>query len=66
MLGKHSGSHSVIDAYAKIGLILSDLEARSLLDMIRNHATLTKCMPSIDDLKRFYLENAACTGVTPS
>ena len=66
VLGKHSGSHSVIDAYAKIGLILSDIEARSLLDMIRNHATLTKRIPSIEDLKRFYLENAACTDVMPS
>ena len=65
MLGKHSGSHSVIDAYAKIGLIVSDFEARSLLGMIRIHAMLTKRTPSIDDLKRFYLENAACTG-TPS
>ena len=65
VLGKHSGSHSVIDAYAKIGLVLSDLEARSLLGMIRIHAMLTKRTPSIDDLKRFYLESAACTG-TPS
>ncbi len=61
VLGKHSGSHSVIDAYAKIGLILSDIEAHSLLEMIRNHATNTKCVPSIEDLKRFYLENATCT-----
>jgi len=66
VLGKHSGSHSVVDAYAKIGLVLSDLEARSLLGMIRNHATLTKCIPSIDDLKRFYLENASCTNDMPS
>lgn len=65
VLGKHSGSHSVIDAYAKIGLVLTDLEAHSLLSMIRIHAILTKSTPSIDDLKRFYLENAACTG-TPS
>jgi homocitrate synthase NifV len=61
VLGKHSGSHSVIHAYAKIGLILSDLEAHSLLDMIRDHATQTKCIPSTEDLKRFYLENATCT-----
>ncbi len=61
VLGKHSGSHSVINAYAKIGLILSDLEAHSLLDMIRDHATQTKRVPSIEDLKRFYLENATCT-----
>ncbi|ARU32772.1 homocitrate synthase [Sulfuriferula sp. AH1] len=65
VLGKHSGSHSVMDAYAKIGLVLTDLEAHSLLSMIRIHAILTKSTPSIDDLKRFYLENAACTG-TPS
>lgn len=65
VLGKHSGSHSVMDAYAKLGLVLTDLEAHSLLNMIRIHAILTKCTPSIDDLKRFYLENTACTG-TPS
>ncbi|MHB1677765.1 MAG: homocitrate synthase [Sulfuriferula sp.] len=65
VLGKHSGSHSVMDAYAKIGLVLSDLEAHSLLSMIRIHAILTKSTPSVDDLKRFYLENAAFTG-TPS
>lgn len=66
VLGKHSGSHSVIDAYAKIGLMLTDIEARSLLDTIRSHAIQTKCIPSIEDLKRFYLENAACTGSLPS
>ena len=65
VLGKHSGSHSVMDAYAKIGLVLSDLEAHSLLSMIRIHAILTKSTPSVDDLKRFYLENAAFAG-TPS
>jgi homocitrate synthase NifV len=65
VLGKHSGSHSVIDAYAKIGLVLTELEAHSLLSMIRIHAILTKSTPSSDDLKRFYLENAACVG-TPS
>ena len=66
VLGKHSGSHSVIDAYAKIGLQITDSEARSLLDTIRSHAMQTKCVPSIEDLKRFYLENAACTGSLPS
>ena len=66
VLGKHSGSHSVIDAYARIGLMLSDIEAHSLLDMIRSHAMRTKCTPSIEDLKRFYLENAACTSSLPS
>lgn len=60
VLGKHSGSHSVMDAYARMGLALTELEAHSLLSMIRIHAIVTKCTPSIDDLKRFYLENAAC------
>ena len=62
VLGKHSGSHSVMNAYARIGLTLTDLEAHSLLSMIRIHAVLTKRIPSTDDLKRFYLEHAACTG----
>ena len=56
VLGKHSGSRAVIAAYASLGLLLSDIEARALLDRIRRHATETKCAPTSSDLERFYLE----------
>jgi len=58
ILGKHSGSRAVIDAYAKLGLLLSDIEAEVLLARIRDHAVATKNPPTATDLKRFYLENA--------
>lgn len=60
VLGKHSGSKAVADAYARIGLIVSDLEAQMLLYRIREHAVQTKHAPSPADLERFYLEGAAC------
>lgn len=65
VLGKHSGSHAVIAAYAELGLLLTDGEAKLLLLRIRDHATATKSMPSVADLKRFYLESAPCVA-TPS
>ena len=58
LLGKHSGSRSVIDAYAGLGVNLSTDEAESLLARIRLHATLTKRPPTPSELKRFYLEGA--------
>jgi len=58
VLGKHSGSHSVIAAYAALGLLLSDIEARILLGRIRQHAVDTKRAPTASDLERFYLEAA--------
>lgn len=60
LLGKHSGSHSVIDAYARIGVTLSDEEVVRLLERIRDHAVATKRPPSAADLKQFYLEGAQC------
>ncbi|BAP88472.1 homocitrate synthase [Burkholderiales bacterium GJ-E10] len=61
LLGKHSGSHSVIDAYARLGVALSGFEAACLLDRIRSHAVATKRPPTVADLTRFYLEWAQCT-----
>jgi homocitrate synthase NifV len=59
MLGKHSGSRGVIDAYADLGLSLSAGEAEMLLARIRHHAVATKRPPTTAELKRFYLEGAA-------
>jgi homocitrate synthase NifV len=56
VLGKHSGSTAVIQAYAGIGIVLTEFEAKAMLARIREHAVATKRAPSSADLKRFYLE----------
>ena len=58
VLGKHSGSKAVRQAYASLGIFLSSEETRAMLLRIRNHALSTKQTPSPTDLKRFYLEAA--------
>jgi len=58
VLGKHSGSHGVRDAYARLGMQLSAGQAQSLLERIRSHVTLTKRAPTDEELIRFYLEAA--------
>lgn len=55
ILGKHSGSHAVQNAYAAIGLPISEVLAKQLLGSIRVHAVQTKQTPTDADLKRFYL-----------
>lgn len=59
VLGKHSGSHAVIHAYATLGMPVSARQARMLLDRIRDHVTSTKVTPSDEDLVRFYFETVA-------
>jgi homocitrate synthase NifV len=56
VLGKHSGSHAVIKAYADMGLTLSREQAESLLIQVRRHAIQNKRPPAAQDLRRFYLE----------
>jgi homocitrate synthase NifV len=56
VLGKHSGSHAVIQAYADMGMALSREQAESLLQLVRRHAMQTKQPPAMKDLRRFYLE----------
>lgn len=56
VLGKHSGSSAVMQAYAVIGIVLTEFEAKAMLARIREHAVATKQAPSSADLKRFYLE----------
>jgi len=63
ILGKHSGSRGVIDAYARLGMALSEIEAQALLTRIRDHAASTKRSPTATDLKRFYLEHAQCAAL---
>jgi homocitrate synthase NifV len=56
VLGKHSGSQAVRQAYAKLGLVLDDdaLVGRVLLQ-IRDHAMRAKQEPTDDELRGFLL-----------
>lgn len=56
VLGKHSGSHGVRDAYAKLGMQLSAQQAHVLLDCIRIHVAATKRAPTDAELLRFYFD----------
>ncbi|MGV8891536.1 MAG: homocitrate synthase [Burkholderiaceae bacterium] len=60
VLGKHSGSRAVKDAYAKLGMILTDVDAHSMLDKIRAYSMRTKHSPGMQDLTLFYLERVSC------
>jgi homocitrate synthase NifV len=60
VLGKHSGSQAVRQAYAKLGLALTDMQATDILARIRDHAVATKRAPDGEDLQRFYLEFSTC------
>ena len=61
VLGKHSGGKAVKDAYARLGITLTDEEAGLMLIHIRNHAVCTKLPPTHEDLQRFYLEASPST-----
>lgn len=57
VLGKHSGSHGVLDAYARLGLDVDARLAQALLDLIRVHVARAKRPPTDDELLRFFLES---------
>lgn len=54
VLGKHSGTHAVLHAYAEIGLELQREQAGSILGVIRDFVTRTKRTPEVTDLIQFY------------
>ncbi len=54
VVGKHSGAHGVIDAYATMGLNLSHAEARALLPDIRSFAERAKRSPADQELLFLY------------
>ncbi len=54
VLGKHSGTHAVMRAYGKLGLILNRVEAANILGCIRRYVTRTKRTPDTEDLVLFY------------
>lgn len=56
LLGKHSGSHAIIQAYADMGMSLNRDQAEKLLQRVRRYSTKEKQPPSDLDLRRFYLE----------
>ena len=60
VLGKHSGSRAVKEAYGRLGMTVSDSQAHGLLIRIRDHAMRTKNSPNADELARFYLESSTC------
>ncbi len=53
VLGKHSGSRGVIDAYARLGIEVDPVRAQWLLACVRRHVTATKQAPQEPDLLRF-------------
>lgn len=58
VLGKHSGSHAVLEACARLGLYPSDVEVAHIIERIRAYATASKQSPDATQLKAFYLEAA--------
>jgi homocitrate synthase NifV len=54
VVGKHSGSHGVLAAYARMGLTLSPAEARELLPDIRAFAEKAKRAPADQELLFMY------------
>ncbi|MCX7192627.1 MAG: homocitrate synthase [Proteobacteria bacterium] len=54
VVGKHSGAHGIIAAYASMGLNLSPVEARALLPDIRSFAERAKRSPADQELLFIY------------
>ena len=58
VLGKHSGSQAVRQAYGALGVVLDDgALTGQLLTRIRNHAMRVKQEPTADDLRHFLSES---------
>ena len=56
VLGKHSGAHAIIHAYAEMGINLDRRQAEAVLLRVRRHSVEHKRPPADTDLRRFYLE----------
>jgi len=66
ILGKHSGSHAVLSAYAGIGIELDREQAIRLLPKIRRFSSECKRAPTGFELQRFFRElDAVAIGVEP-
>lgn len=53
VLGKHSGTHGVLRAYAALGLHLNPEQAEAILALVRRFSTQHKRPPVVDDLYGF-------------
>lgn len=66
VLGKHSGSGSVIRAYADMGIDLDETKARSILTRVRSFAITEKRAPGFRELMSFLLEGVSLpSSLTP-
>lgn len=54
VLGKHSGTHAVRNAYAELGIQVTCEQAEQLLSQVRRFVTTTKRTPLSSDLHDFY------------
>jgi homocitrate synthase NifV len=63
VLGKHSGSRAVRQAYAQLGIALTDGQAGDMLARIRDHAGEKKRAPDNEDLRRFHRVFGTSEGV---
>ncbi|OSM04024.1 homocitrate synthase [Magnetofaba australis] len=54
VLGKHSGSQGVVNAYANIGLFIDRAEALALLGAIRHYVSLHKHAPDAERMRQFH------------
>lgn len=62
VLGKHSGTHAVIAACARLGLQPSVDQAARMVEQIRQYVTGTKCEPGQQELRRFFHEACGMEG----
>jgi len=54
ILGKHSGTHSVLRAYGEMGVVIDRQQASFILGQIRSYVTRTKQIPDRLELMGFY------------
>jgi homocitrate synthase NifV len=54
VLGKHSGTHMVLNAYAELGISLQKWQAKVLLAQIRHYAMVNKQSPNDLELMKIY------------
>lgn len=64
VLGKHSGRHALLHAYAQLGLALTDEDAEALLPVLRAFVTRHKRPPGAGELRRF-LETTSDVPIPP-
>ena len=62
ILGKHSGTHGVVAAYADLGIEINRDEAQALLQCVRRFVASAKRPPAASELARFHAEMMARDG----